>query len=94
MEMSQPFKQYEEESDVLVLEDQGKQLVLHNDDHNTFDWVIDSLVEICQHSSIQAEQCAYIVHYKGKCSVRKGPEDVVKPMRNALVDRGLNATLE
>ncbi len=93
--MSQPFKKYEEESEVLVAErDQGQSLVLHNDDHNTFDWVIDSLVEICSHNNVQAEQCAYIVHYKGKCAVRQGPEEVVRPMRNALIDRGLNATLE
>jgi len=92
--MSQPWKQYEEESDLLVAEDRGKRLVLHNDDLNTFDWVIESLVEICNHSSVQAEQCAYIVHYKGKCAVRQGAEELVKPMRNALVDRGLNATLE
>lgn len=93
--MSKPFKQYEEEeSDVLVADRNGQSLILYNDDYNTFEWVIDSLVEICSHNSVQAEQCAYIVHYKGKCAVRQGPENVIRPMRNALVDRGLNATLE
>jgi len=92
--MSKPWKKYEEDVELLVLEDESRQLVLHNDDQNTFDWVIDSLVEICQHTSVQAEQCAYIVHFKGKCSVKKGSEDIMKPMRNALVDRGLSATIE
>ncbi len=72
----------------------GNRLVVHNDDVNTFDWVIQSLVEICKHTWEQAEQCAYIIHYKGKYAVKEGEKQMLKPMREALVDRGINATLE
>lgn len=69
-------------------------LLLHNDDVNTFDYVIDSLVEVCEHDSEQAEQCAYITHYKGKCDVKVGSYDYLKPMRNTLITRGLSVTIE
>jgi len=69
-------------------------LVVHNDDFNTFEWVIESLVSVCKHSLQQAEQCALIIHTKGKYSVREGDEDTLKPMREALGDRGIGATLE
>ncbi len=72
----------------------GRRLVVHNDDVNTFDWVIESLVDICNHTHEQAEQCAYIIHYKGKYAVKEGPKGKLSPMREALVDRGINATLE
>lgn len=74
----------------------GKQcnLVVHNDEINTFDWVIESLVDICQHTAHQAEQCALIIHMKGQYSVQHGSEDKLKPMREALVDRGIGATIE
>ncbi len=72
----------------------GNRLVVHNDDVNTFDWVIKSLVEICKHTLEQAEQCAYIIHYKGKYAVKEGEKQMLKPMREALIDRGINATLE
>lgn len=69
-------------------------LILYNDDVNTFDWVIDCLVEICQHSAEQAEQCALIVHYKGKCQVKSGTWDVLEPRCSTLLDRGLSAKIE
>ncbi len=69
-------------------------LVVHNDEINTFDWVIESLVEICNHTLQQAEQCALIIHMKGQYSVRHGVESKLKPMREALVDRGIGATIE
>jgi ATP-dependent Clp protease adaptor protein ClpS len=69
-------------------------LLLHNDDINTFDFVIESLVEVCKHDSEQAEQCAYITHYKGKCDVKVGSYDYLKPMRNNLISRGLSVTIE
>lgn len=69
-------------------------LIVWNDNVNTFDWVIESLVDICGHSMSQAEQCAWIIHYKGKYAVKKGAEKKLKPMREALVDRGIGATLE
>jgi ATP-dependent Clp protease adaptor protein ClpS len=69
-------------------------LVLHNDDVHTFDYVIDSLIEVCDHDTVQAEQCAYIVHYKGKCDVKKGEMETLRPLKNMLVDKGLQATID
>ncbi len=71
-----------------------RELILHNDDVNTFDHVIESLVEICGHDPIQAEQCAWIVHYKGKCSVKRGTFDNLEPRCTALQDRGLSASIQ
>jgi len=75
-------------------QDEPLSLIVWNDEVNTFDWVIQSLVEVCGHTSEQAEQCAWIIHYKGKYAVKKGTEKVLKPMREALVDRGIGATVE
>lgn len=72
----------------------GVRLVVHNDEVNTFDWVIESLIKICKHTMEQAEQCAYIIHYKGKYAVLEGARSILEPMRRGLVDRGINATLE
>ncbi len=69
-------------------------LVLHNDEVNTFDFVIECLIDICEHTTEQAEQCTYLVHYKGKCEVKSGPLDELRPLRNSLTDRGLNATID
>ena len=69
-------------------------LVLYNDDVNTFDWVIESLIDICNHERMQAEQCSLIVHYKGKCAVKEGEIGKLRPMCEALVDRGLSAVIE
>jgi ATP-dependent Clp protease adaptor protein ClpS len=69
-------------------------LVLHNDDVHTFDFVIASLMEICLHDAHQAEQCAYIVHYRGKCDVKKGSYGFLHPMKTQLIDRGLNVTID
>jgi ATP-dependent Clp protease adaptor protein ClpS len=69
-------------------------LVLHNDDVNTFDYVIASLCEVCQIDEVQAEQCAMITHYKGKCDVRRGPVDLLIPMQDALLNRELSVTIE
>lgn len=71
-----------------------KLLMLYNDDYHTFDFVIKALIEICKHKPEQAEQCTYMVHYKGKCDVRKGKDSILAPMKDALIDRGLNATIE
>lgn len=70
-----------------------KEIILHNDDVNTFDHVIASLVEICGHDPIQAEQCAWIVHHNGKCSVKRGTFDQLEPRCTALMDRGLSAVI-
>lgn len=69
-------------------------LVVWNDEVNTFDWVIQSLVEVCDHTQEQAEQCALIIHHNGKYAVKKGEYTDLKPMLEALLDRGISATLE
>jgi ATP-dependent Clp protease adaptor protein ClpS len=84
-----------EEVAVLVEEQVANhEIVLYNDDVNTFDFVIDSLIEICEHDPLQAEQCTLLVHYKGKCSVKKGSFDDLKPKCSALLNRGLTAEIE
>lgn len=88
-----PKRQYEEE--VLVLDDTDDvyKLVLHNDDIHTFDYVIDSLIEICKHTLEQAEQCTILVHYKGKCTVKTGSMDLLKPMHEKLISRELTSEI-
>lgn len=70
-----------------------KEIVLFNDEVNTFDWVITSLIEVCEHSPEQAEQCSIIVHYRGKCEVKTGSYEELKPKCSALLDRGLSAEI-
>lgn len=69
-------------------------LVLHNDDHNTFDFVIQTLIEVCDHEPLQAEQCTYLVHFKGKCDVMTDTFNNLKPFRSQLLGRGLTATID
>jgi ATP-dependent Clp protease adaptor protein ClpS len=69
-------------------------LVLYNDDINTFDWVILTLVQICKHTYVQAEQCAWIVHHKGKCSVKNGEFDELNMMKIVINKRGIEAKVE
>ncbi|WP_297090559.1 ATP-dependent Clp protease adaptor ClpS [uncultured Draconibacterium sp.] len=69
-------------------------LTLHNDDVHTFDYVIDALIAICDHGYEQATQCTFLVHYKGKCDVKKGSFEALKPMKDALIERKLNATID
>ena len=71
-----------------------RELVLYNDDYNTFDFVIEALMEVCDHNHEQAEQCTYIVHYKGKCSVKTGAYAKLNPMRIGLTNRGLSAAIK
>jgi ATP-dependent Clp protease adaptor protein ClpS len=71
-----------------------KELILHNDDFNTFDFVIQSLVEVCKHEPEQAEQCAMIVHYKGKCTVKTAALDELEPLNKELGRRNLTTTIE
>ena len=88
--------QTEQDQDVEVLDDIALQnkLILHNDHVNTFEWVIQTLVEVCKHSLEQAEQCAYIIHHKGKYAVQHGSFETLKPMKDAIADRGINVTIE
>ena len=69
-------------------------LVIWNDDVNTFEWVIESLVEVCRHSYEQAEQCAYLIHFRGKYAVKHGTYEELRPMCDAILERGINATVE
>jgi ATP-dependent Clp protease adaptor protein ClpS len=73
---------------------EGRFLILHNDNVHSFDYVIDSLIEVCNLEAIQAEQCTYLVHYIGKCDVKKGAFSALQPFREGLLDRGLNATID
>lgn len=76
-----------------TIETESKKLVVYNDDVNTFDWVIDTLIEVCKHSNEQAEQCTLIIHYKGKCSVKEGEFEELTGMRNAICRRGISAEI-
>ncbi len=69
-------------------------LILYNDDVNTFDFVIESLVDVCGHNLIQAEQCTMLVHYKGRCAVKEGSYQSLRPLCEALLDRGLSSVIE
>jgi ATP-dependent Clp protease adaptor protein ClpS len=73
---------------------EGIKVILYNDDVNTFDWVIECLCEICGHDEVQAEQCAILVHFKGKCVVKTGEEAEMTGICQALCDRGLSAVIE
>ena len=79
-----------------VLEAVGinNEIVLYNDDVNTFDHVIDTLIRVCEHTNEQAEQCAILVHYKGRCTVKTGSYDELKPQCSSLLDAGLSAEIE
>jgi ATP-dependent Clp protease adaptor protein ClpS len=69
------------------------EIILYNDDVNTFDHVIETLIRVCEHDSLQAEQCALLVHYKGKCGVKTGSYDELKPKCLQLLDAGLSAEI-
>lgn len=86
----------EEEVDVLIAEDEQFpfSLVVWNDEVNTFDWVIASLMEVCGHTHEQAEQCALIIHFNGKYAVKQGEYIKLRPLCEALQERGLSATIE
>jgi ATP-dependent Clp protease adaptor protein ClpS len=71
-----------------------KKLVLYNDDYNTFDFVIKTLVELCDHDEIQAEQCAIIAHYKGKCEVKFGTLEELKPIKVEMQNRNLTVEIK
>jgi ATP-dependent Clp protease adaptor protein ClpS len=68
-------------------------LVVFNDDVNTFDHVINTLVKICKHTQEQAEQCTMLIHYKGKCTVKNGSFEFLKPMRDAICEAGIDARI-
>ena len=80
--------------DVEVETQEPFHLVVWNDEVNTFEWVIETLIDVCNHSAEQAEQCAYLIHFRGKYSVKEGDFDKLKPMCNAITERGIGATIE
>jgi len=81
-------------TEVAVETEKPYHLIVWNDEVNTFEWVIDTLMEVCGHSAEQAEQCAYLIHYKGKYSVKDGEFHKLQPLCNAITDRGIGATIE
>jgi ATP-dependent Clp protease adaptor protein ClpS len=85
-----------EKEEVAVLEALvgKKELIVFNDDVNTFDHVIDSLVKVCKHEIVQAEQCTWIIHFNGKCQVKRGDFDMLEPMCTALLERGISAEIQ
>ena len=83
----------QQETDVLEAVDTNNEIVLFNDDVNTFDHVIDTLIRVCKHTSEQAEQCAILVHYKGKCIVKTGSYDQLEPQCTQLLEAGLSAEI-
>jgi len=87
-------KQKDRESPSDTGKDHICTLELHNDDYHTFDYVIESLIEICELDSIQATQCTYLIHYKGKCDVKRGSKNYLLPMRRALAQRDLKAVIK
>ena len=89
------FSMQEQEAGVLELTELSdvRDLVLFNDDVNTFDHVISTLVRVCRHTPEQAEQCATIVHYRGKCTVKNGTLDELRPMRDAICEAGIDARI-
>lgn len=83
------------QEDVLLLEEviDLKNLVVYNDDINTFEHVIQTLIEVCKHAPEQAEQCTYLIHYKGKCTVKVGSFEELVAMCSAIHDRGISADI-
>ncbi len=85
---------YQDDADTLTAHENTCSLVVWNDEVNTFEWVIETLIEVCGHSTEQAEQCSYFIHYKGKYAVKQGEYDELKPMCDAITERGIGATVE
>lgn len=83
-----------QETDVATMHEEPCCLIVWNDEVNTFEWVIQTLIEVCSHSQEQAEQCAYIIHFQGKYAVKEGSYEELKPMCDAITERGIGATVE
>jgi len=84
------------EVDVLIEEKtvENKDLIVYNDDFNSFDYVIDALIKVCKHTVNQAEQCTWLVHYKGKCQVKRGEYSELESMCVSLLEKGITAEIE
>ncbi len=94
MPFAGPRWQEQEAPELDVLTEDSYKIIVWNDDVNTFDWVIESLMDICRHTREQAEQCALIIHHAGKYAVKQGDFETLRPQAEALIDRGINATIE
>mgnify|MGYP001092132016 FL=1 len=82
-----------EQVDLKTQKQRENEIVLYNDDYNTFDHVIETLIYACEHTPEQAEQCSILVHFKGKCTVKTGPYDELEPRCFKLLDAGLSAEI-
>jgi ATP-dependent Clp protease adaptor protein ClpS len=89
---TKPWEEFD--TDVLTDTTSSYQLIVWNDEINSFDWVIETLMEVCGHTAEQAEQCAMIIHFKGKYAVKDGYYESLKPLKEAITERGINATIE
>jgi ATP-dependent Clp protease adaptor protein ClpS len=87
------IEKYQEEVETLEEVAINNEIVLFNDDVNTFDHVIETLIIVCEHTQEQAEQCAILVHYKGKCTVKTGSFEELKPKCSLLLEAGLSAEI-
>ena len=81
------------EEEILRAEKKQNELVIYNDDFNTFDYVIDTLIRVCGHDALQAEQCTLMIHYNGKCSVKRGEFKKLRPLCENILERGLTAEI-
>jgi ATP-dependent Clp protease adaptor protein ClpS len=87
--------QHEQDARVELLEEDidVRELIVFNDDFNTFDHVIKTLIRVCKHSTEQAEQCTWLIHYKGKCVVKSGSFDELRPFRDGICEAGIDAKI-
>lgn len=94
--MHNELPQWETQEDIAVDIETEKlhNLIVWNDNVNTFDWVIESLINVCGHDAYQAEQCALIIHHSGKYAVKKGTFETLRPQAEALIDREIQATID
>ncbi len=83
-----------EETELLTDLDEPCNLIVWNDEVNTFEWVIETLIDVCGHSREQAEQCSYFIHFQGKYAVKQGSYEDLKPLCDAITERGIGATVE
>lgn len=94
MNTTEPLKLEDDQTTLLIDEGNNCQLIVWNDEVNTFDWVIATLIDVCGHTQEQAEQSAMIIHTKGKYAVKEGSYEKLKPMCDSITERGIGATVE
>ncbi len=79
------------EVDEITVDEQN--VIIYNDDYNTFEHVIDTLIRVCKHNQEQAEQCTWLIHHKGKCAVKSGEFDTLVPIKDAICEAGIDAKI-